>query len=67
MAEITCFLSLLMGLRSHITCNKGNKYIELYRTILGINIIMQLIPGGTVMLPSHFGYVGGNQCRSGVS
>ena len=38
MAEIVCFLSLLMGLRSHNTCNQGNKYMEIYRTILCINI-----------------------------
>ena len=25
MAEIACFLALLMGLRSHETCNQGNK------------------------------------------
>ena len=28
MAKIACFLSLLMGLRLHSTCNQGNKYIE---------------------------------------
>ena len=38
MAEIACFLSLLMALRSHNTCNQGNKYMEMYRTILCINI-----------------------------
>ena len=38
MAEIACFLALLMGLKLHKTCNQGNKYIEMCRTILGINI-----------------------------
>ena len=38
MAEIACFLALLMGLKSHKTCNQGNKYIEMCRTKLGINI-----------------------------
>ena len=38
MVEIACFLSLLMGLRSHNTCNQGNKYKKMYRTILCINI-----------------------------
>ena len=26
MAKIACFLALLKGLRSHNTCNQGNKY-----------------------------------------
>ena len=39
MAEITCFLALLMGLRSHKTCNQGNKYRKMCRTILCINPI----------------------------
>ena len=38
MTEIECFLALLMGLRSHKTCNQGNKYMEMCRTILCINI-----------------------------
>ena len=38
MAEIACFPALLMGLRSHKTCNQGNKYMEMCRTILCINI-----------------------------
>ena len=38
MAEIACFLALLMRLRSHKTCNQGNKYLEMCRTILCINI-----------------------------
>ena len=38
MIKIACFLSLLMGLRSHNTCNQGNKYMEIYRTLLCINI-----------------------------
>ena len=38
MAKIACFLSLLMGLRLHNTCNQGNKYMEMCRTILCINI-----------------------------
>ena len=38
MAEIACFLSLLMELRLYNTCNQGNKNIEIYRTILCINI-----------------------------
>ena len=38
MTEIACFLALLMGLRSHKTCNQGNKYMEMCRTILCINI-----------------------------
>ena len=42
MAEITYFLLLLMALRSHNTCNQGNKCMEIYGTILCIN--MQLIP-----------------------
>ena len=45
MAEIACFLSLLMGLRSHNTCNQGIKYMKIYRTTLCINTMyMQLIP-----------------------
>ena len=28
MAKIACFLSLLMALRLHNTCNQGNKYME---------------------------------------
>ena len=27
MAKIACFPALLMGLRSHKTCNQGNKYM----------------------------------------
>ena len=38
MAEIACFLSLLMGLRSHNTCNQRTKYMVIYRTILCSNI-----------------------------
>ena len=38
MAEIACFLALLMGLRSHKTRNQGNKDMEMCRTILCINI-----------------------------
>ena len=38
MAEIACFLALLMGLRSHKICNQENKYMEMCRTILRINI-----------------------------
>ena len=38
MAEIACFLALLMGLRLHKTCNQGNKYMEMCRTIVCINI-----------------------------
>ena len=38
MAENAYFLSLLMGLRSHNTCNQGNKYMEICRTILCTNI-----------------------------
>ena len=38
MAKIACFLSLLMELRSHNTCNLGNKYMEIYRTILCIRV-----------------------------
>ena len=38
MAEIACLLALLMGLRSYKTCNQGNKYMEMSRTILYINI-----------------------------
>ena len=38
MTKIACFLALLMGLRSHKTCNQGNKYMEMCRTILCINI-----------------------------
>ena len=34
MAEIACFLALLMGLRSHKTCNQGNNYMEMCRTNL---------------------------------
>ena len=36
MAEIACFLSLLMELSSHNTCNQGNKCMKIYRTILCI-------------------------------
>ena len=36
--EIACFLALLMGLRLHKKCNQGNKYMEMCRTILCINI-----------------------------
>ena len=38
MAENACFPSLLMDLRSYNTCNQGNKYMEICRTILCINI-----------------------------
>ena len=38
MVEIACFLALLMGLRLHKTCKKGNKYMEMCGTILCINI-----------------------------
>ena len=38
MTEIACLLALLMELRSHKTCNQGNKYMEMRRTILCINI-----------------------------
>ena len=38
LAEIACLQALLMGLRSHKTCNQGNKYMEMCRTILCINI-----------------------------
>ena len=38
MAEIACFLALLTALRSHKTCNQGNKYMVMCRTILFINI-----------------------------
>ena len=38
MTEIACFLALLIELRSHKTCNQGNKYMEMCRTILYINI-----------------------------
>ena len=38
MAEIACYLVLLMGLRSHKACNQGNKYMLMCRTILCINI-----------------------------
>ena len=44
MTEIACFLALLMGLRSHKTCNQGNKYMEMCRTILCINT--GACPGG---------------------
>ena len=37
MAEIACLLALLNGLKSHKTCNQGNKYMEMCRTILCIN------------------------------
>ena len=37
-AEIACFLALLMGLKSHKTCNQGNKCMVMCRTILCINI-----------------------------
>ena len=37
MTEIACFRSLLMKLRLHNTFNQGNKYMEIYRTILCIN------------------------------
>ena len=38
MPEIACFLALVMGLRSHKTRNQANKYMEMCRTILCINI-----------------------------
>ena len=38
MAKIACFLALLKGLRLHNTCNQGNKYMEMCRTISCINI-----------------------------
>ena len=38
MAVIAFVLALLMGLRSHDTCNQGNKYMEMCTTILCINI-----------------------------
>ena len=34
MAENACFLALLIGLRSNETCNQGNKYMVMCRTIL---------------------------------
>ena len=37
MAEIACFLSLLLGVRSHNTCNQENeymKYIEQYCALI---------------------------------
>ena len=37
MAEIVSFMSVLMGLRSHNTCNQGNKYMEICRTMLYTN------------------------------
>ena len=37
-AEIACFLALLMGLKSHKTCNQGNKYMVMCKTIVCINI-----------------------------
>ena len=43
MTKITCCLALLMGLRSHKTCNQENKYMVMFRTTLCINI-MQFIP-----------------------
>ena len=41
MIKIACFLALLMELRSHNTYNQENKYMEIYRTILCINICNQ--------------------------
>ena len=38
MVKIVCFLALLMRLGSHETCNQENKYVEMCRTILCINI-----------------------------
>ena len=40
MAKIACFLALLLlkGLRSHNTCNQGNKYMEMCRTINICNV-----------------------------
>ena len=45
MAEIACFLALLMGQRSHKTCNQGNKYMVMCRTIVCINICNLLHEG----------------------
>ena len=45
MAEIACFLALLTGLRSHKTCNQENKYMEMFSTILCINICNLLYEG----------------------
>ena len=45
MADIACFLVLLMGLRSRKTCNQENKYMEIYKTILCINICNELHEG----------------------
>ena len=54
MAEIACFLALIMGLRSHKTCNQGNKYMEMCRTILCTNIkIMQFIPRRSKRVKSY--------------
>ena len=38
MPENACVPALLMGLRSHKTCNQGNKYMVMCKTILCINI-----------------------------
>ena len=45
MAENACFLLLLMDLRWYNTCNQGNKYMEIYRTILWINICNEFHEG----------------------
>ena len=46
-SEIACFLALLMGLRSHETCNQENKYMEMCINICKYKIVhkyMQFIP-----------------------
>ena len=45
MAEIVCYLVLLMGLRPHKACNQGNKYMLMCRTILCINICNLFLEG----------------------
>ena len=54
MAKIACFLAQLMGLRSLKTCNQGNKYMEMCRTILCINIC------------NLFDHTGLSHCRSEI-
>ena len=54
MAKIACFLALLKGLRSHNTCNRGNKYMEMCRTILCINIC-NVFHKGVTLVRSYLG------------
>ena len=56
MAKIACFLALLKVLRSHNTCNQGNKYMEMCRAILCINMCNVFYKGVTGKKLSRFNH-----------